>query len=306
MTHFSRTARLKLGPRKKPYRFVTIALESRLATAGTRVPGWVLRAGNGRGGYWTDAIGLADDHEPADGLAVLTFWEAQDKARALVRGARPSQIARLDVADLQDDRDDARLTMPSSLKGRGRKRVERRPVPIPVSLAAKLQQAAGGKSPGAPLLTKADSTRWQAANHIKPFARAAAQAGLAHFTAYALRHSSIIRALLAGVPTRVAESDRTPDSRTAVAIDRAQKLLFLAVATNISPIFCSRSWPIWGPKTACFWTEEPRPPWDRHAVAGLAGARGKRFIRALPAGPRRAFGTACSSIWPRMPTTNTR
>jgi integrase len=77
-------------------------------------------------------------------------------------------------------------------------------VPILASLAAKLRQATSGKSSGAPLLTKADNTRWQAADHVRPFARAAAQAGLAHVTAYALRHSSIIRALLAGVPTRVA------------------------------------------------------------------------------------------------------
>ena len=38
---------------------------------------------------------------------------------AATTGARPSQLARLDVADLQDDRDDARLLVPSSLKGAG-------------------------------------------------------------------------------------------------------------------------------------------------------------------------------------------
>ena len=59
---------------------------------------------------------------------------------AATTGARPSQIARLDVADLQDDRADPRLMMPSSKKGRGRKRIERRPVPIPASLAAKLRR----------------------------------------------------------------------------------------------------------------------------------------------------------------------
>ena len=122
---------------------------------------------------------------------------------AATTGARPSQLARLDVADLQDDRDDARLLMPSSLKGRGRKRIERRPVPIPASLAAKLRHAANGRPLDASLLPRADGRRWQHADHVQPFARAAARAGLAHVTAYALRHSSIIRALLAGVPTRV-------------------------------------------------------------------------------------------------------
>ena len=33
---------------------------------------------------------------------------------------------------------------------------------------------------------------------------------------------------------------------------------------------------------------------------------GRRFIRALPAGPRPASGSGSSSIWPRTPTTNTR
>jgi len=122
---------------------------------------------------------------------------------AATTGARPSQIARLDVVDLQGDRADPRLMMPSSKKGRGRKRVERRPVPIPASLAAKLRQAAANRPGAAALLTKMDGTRWQRADHVKPFALAAAQAGLAGVTSIALRHSSIIRALLAGVPIRV-------------------------------------------------------------------------------------------------------
>jgi hypothetical protein len=37
----------------------------------------------------------------------------------------------------------------------------------------------------------------------RPFARAAAAAHLHHITGYSLRHSSIVRALLAGVPARV-------------------------------------------------------------------------------------------------------
>jgi hypothetical protein len=53
---------------------------------------------NGAGGYWTDVIGLADDHEPANGSAVLDFWQAQDRARVLVRGKdasgdRPATVA---------------------------------------------------------------------------------------------------------------------------------------------------------------------------------------------------------------------
>src|SRR5262245_60336176 len=93
--------------------------------------------------------------------------------------------------------------MPSSLKGKGRKQVERRPVPIPPALAAKLRQAATGKSPDAPLLPPSDGGRWRHSDHVRPFAQAAAAAGLADVTAYALRHSSIIRNLLLNVPIRI-------------------------------------------------------------------------------------------------------
>ena len=291
----NRTARLKLEPRKKPYHFTVIAPGIALGYRRCAGPGrWVLRAADGHGAYWTDTIGLADDHEHADGAAVLTFLQAQDKARILVRGdnaggppgqrgrcarrlrarsgdarrpdrqcdrgpqadprhaagqagraaglprtaalarrparraqgvvgqplrasrsrprstwpprttrasatrrcgatrwracptrtppavsdcpsatcarsspppmrsapslglwtevaattgARPSRSPGSTSRDLQDGRADPRLMMPSSKKGKGRKRVERRPVPIPPGLAAKLRTAAG-KAPG--------------------------------------------------------------------------------------------------------------------------------------------------------------
>jgi integrase len=122
-----------------------------------------------------------------------------------VTGARVSQLARLEVQDLQDARPDPRLTMPSSRKGRGKKKLTRRPVPIPVSLAAKLRSAADGRRPTAPLLTKPGGDRWRKSDHSRPFARAVKAAGLdpGEVTLYALRHSNIVRALLAGVPVRV-------------------------------------------------------------------------------------------------------
>jgi hypothetical protein len=57
-------------------------------------------------------------------------------------GARISQAARLRCADLQGDRPDPRLMMPSSFKGAGGgvKQITHRPVPIPASLAAALQE----------------------------------------------------------------------------------------------------------------------------------------------------------------------
>jgi len=351
----TRSSRLKFPVMTKPV-FVKIGVGiglgyRRNATAGS----WVARISNGRGGYWTDTIAIADDFAEADGKEILTFWQAQDRARASARnghdviavtndvmtvgqalseyerdlkirggdpgnvtrvrvhlsdalakksvafvtardlrawrdglagalspatvnrtanalraalnlaadhderivsrrawetglasihdaeesrnvilpeadiraitakaseqnaafglfvevaavtGARVSQIARLEAQDLQDGRGDPRLMMPSSRKGRGKKTIARRPVPIPSGLAAKLRAVGVGRAPSAPLLTKPSGDRWKKSDHSRPFARAARAAGLDPntVTIYALRHSNIVRQLLAGVPVRV-------------------------------------------------------------------------------------------------------
>ena len=120
-------------------------------------------------------------------------------------GARVSQLARLEEQDLQDGRSDPRLMMPSSRKGRGQKKISRRPVPIPTSLATKLRHAAKGRGPTAPLLTKPRGGRWKKSDHARLFARAVRSVGLNpnEVTIYALRHTSIVWQLLAGVPVRV-------------------------------------------------------------------------------------------------------
>jgi integrase len=122
---------------------------------------------------------------------------------AAVTGARAGQIARLEVQDLQDGTA-PRLLMPASRKGRGRK-IERRPVPIPQSLAAKLRAASSGRAAEAPLLLKQHGGRWRKGDHWRPFQQAALAVGLdpAEVTLYAFRHSSIVRELLANVPVRV-------------------------------------------------------------------------------------------------------
>jgi integrase len=127
---------------------------------------------------------------------------------AAVTGARVSQLAGLEGRDLQGDRADPRLTMPTSRKGRGRKRIDRRPVPITRTLAERLQQAAAGRPGEAPLLTKSDGSPWRQSDHTRPFRRAVSHAGLdpTAVTIYALRHSAIVRALLANVPIRVVAS----------------------------------------------------------------------------------------------------
>lgn len=123
---------------------------------------------------------------------------------AAVTGARVSQLARLEVQDLQDG-SAPRLMIPASRKGRGAKSTIRRPVPIRSPLADRLAAASTGRSAIAPLLTKPSGAPWRKSDHSRPFARTAEQSGVdpAEVTIYALRHSSIVRQLLAGVPVRV-------------------------------------------------------------------------------------------------------
>jgi integrase len=149
-----------------------------------------------------DAI-LSDDEIRA---VVAACYAAGERLGLLaevlaVTGARPVQAARLLVGDLQPDR----LMMPRSAKGRGQKRIERRPIPIPLSLAARLRAVAGDRPADAPLLQRPDSAAWHSghSDHSRPFERALAAAGLPKVVPYSLRHSSIVRALLRGLAVRL-------------------------------------------------------------------------------------------------------
>jgi integrase len=128
---------------------------------------------------------------------------------AAVSGARLSQLSRLEVADLQADGPEPRLFMPLSAKGRARnKRHERRPVPITIGLASVLKQEAAGRPSDAPLLLRANGERWghgRSRHHRNDMRAVVEAAGLDPdiVTLYALRHSSIVRQLLANVPIRI-------------------------------------------------------------------------------------------------------
>ena len=125
---------------------------------------------------------------------------------AAVTGARPSQLVKLEVGDLQHNGDGSRLMMPSSRKGHAGKQIVRKPVPIPASLAMKLRQAAAGRDASERLLLRTDGAAWSAtsADHRRPFEAAVARAKLKPSTTfYSLRHSSIVRQILAGTPLRV-------------------------------------------------------------------------------------------------------
>jgi len=109
------------------------------------------------------------------------------------------------VQDLQADRADPRLLMPTSRKGRGTRKILRHPVPIPIGLATRLQVLAEDRSATAPLLLKPSGDCWGKLDHARLFRRAveAAHRDPAEVTIYALRHSNIVRQILAGVPIRV-------------------------------------------------------------------------------------------------------
>lgn len=78
----SRTAREKLTARKKPYyrsigRGVHVGYRK-----GQTVGRWVARVYLGNGSYSVETLGTADDIHDADGVEILDFWQAQEKARA--------------------------------------------------------------------------------------------------------------------------------------------------------------------------------------------------------------------------------
>ena len=87
----TRTARLKLAIAKRPY-WARIGQGISLGYRRNRGPGtWSVRVAKGRGrgqGHWSQVIGTADDFDAANAGAVLNFWQAQDKARALGQAAR--------------------------------------------------------------------------------------------------------------------------------------------------------------------------------------------------------------------------
>jgi integrase len=127
---------------------------------------------------------------------------------AAVTGSRVSQIARLTCSDVQPDR----ILMPVSRKGRGRRATDKKPLPIPPSLALRMLTLAKGRDLEAVLLLQPDGRPWLTARHGRKFQAAAAAAGLdpAKVTIGALRHSSITRQLLRGTPVRlVADSHDT-------------------------------------------------------------------------------------------------
>ena len=83
----------------------------------------------------------------------------------------------------------------------------RKAVPIPASLAVKLKATAAGRSPSESLLLRGDGKPWrpEVQDYRACLINAVTRAELdpTTVTLYALRHSSIARQILAGVPLRL-------------------------------------------------------------------------------------------------------
>jgi integrase len=108
--------------------------------------------------------------------------------------------------------------MPTSYKGRSEKEKQQVPVPITAALAAVLMELKGDRPNDAPLLLKSDGSRWLEINkseHWNLFRTLAERVGLDPdlITSYALRHSSICRALINGVPVSIVAKLHDTSSR---------------------------------------------------------------------------------------------
>lgn len=160
---------------------------------------------------------LSDDEVRAIVSAAMALDEDFGRLVVLLAatGARFSQIARMTVADVQLGQ--SRLMLPQSFKGRKRTLCYIR-VPVGADTMAAIEPATRGRSPGAPLLEhwrhkqvgpmqweRVDRGPWASSSAmLRPFHQAVADAGLSSaIIPYALRHSSIVRGLRAGLPIRL-------------------------------------------------------------------------------------------------------
>jgi integrase len=130
-------------------------------------------------------------------------------------GMRYSQAVRMTVADVQVAQ--KRLMIPVSGKGRGEKRITRIAFPVGDDILAALATATAGRVGTAHLFLRPRFEKLAVARYVRaergpwhtsadlagPWKEIVKRAGLAKVTPYALRHSSVVRMLLANVPTRM-------------------------------------------------------------------------------------------------------
>ena len=102
----TRTARLKLPPRGKPfYRQIEAGSHLGYRRLKGRAGTWCVRQYVGNQSYVVETIAAADDYSDADGVAILSFKQAQDAARErMVRHAHAAagKSGPLTIADVID------------------------------------------------------------------------------------------------------------------------------------------------------------------------------------------------------------
>ena len=130
-------------------------------------------------------------------------------------GARFSQAAKITVADLQPEA--GRIMVPTSAKGRGVKQRRYSAVPVGADVIERLTRLTAGRGGHEALLTRWISRQigpaeWEhvgrspwtnASEMLRGWRKALTAAGVPYVKPYALRHSSIVRALHSGLPVRV-------------------------------------------------------------------------------------------------------
>lgn len=84
----SRSARMKLAPRGKPYAGPSLGRGKKQLYRRNRISNgsWVLKGTDGHGKYWTKVIAEADDFDESNGKSILTFFEVQDVMKKLAHG----------------------------------------------------------------------------------------------------------------------------------------------------------------------------------------------------------------------------
>jgi len=219
------TARRRLAVRKKPY-WITVSPNIRLGYRRNEGAGtWNVNS-TAAGADWIKRLALADDLEPADGRAVLTYWQAIDLARATARhtgdaveGDRPVTVAEaidLYEADLRARGGDPRNA--SQVRGH-----------VPAALATRLVGT----------LAARELRRWRdgllnqgmtssSVNRTRTRLRAALNLVAAH-DPERIANARAWRIGLAGLP----DAHRVRD----VAITEAQVLRLIECARKIDPYF---------------------------------------------------------------------
>jgi integrase len=182
-----------------------------------------LKAGEARAAVARRQI-LSDDEvrallSAAAAIDAEHHWEG-DLSRVIAvlaaTGARFSQISRMTVADVQ--RKECRLMIPVSRKGRGEKHIQQIGFRVGADVIAALAPAIKGRRSHSSLFERwrhkqtgpAEWVRdargpWTSASELRrAWTAIVERAGLpADAVPYALRHSSIVRQLRAGLPTRL-------------------------------------------------------------------------------------------------------